>query len=189
MAFGIEGPRLRLVPPDRERHMENCYRWLNDPAVSENLKIGWRMISVVAEEKFFEGIAADSSSEIMAIEQLDGTHIGMTGLHGIDFRMGHAKTGMFIGSVEHQGQGFGTESGHLRSYLAFYQFRLRMLYSEFYTGNTRSEAMQKSLGYETWGVMPEGNYRNGAFRDVICTYCRREMWEAVAPDWLRPKLN
>ena len=40
MPIGWSGENVRLVPLDYERHYENCYRWINDPEVSEWLAVG-----------------------------------------------------------------------------------------------------------------------------------------------------
>ncbi len=35
MAFGWEGALVRLVPLDKDKHLANAMRWLNDPDVTD----------------------------------------------------------------------------------------------------------------------------------------------------------
>lgn len=50
---GWRGDRVSLLPLERGRHLENAYRWLNDPEstahVQVNLGVTWRQ-----EEAFFD---------------------------------------------------------------------------------------------------------------------------------------
>ena len=40
MAFGWEGSKVRLVPLDKARHLENAVLWLNDPKLTAWTLIG-----------------------------------------------------------------------------------------------------------------------------------------------------
>ena len=39
--IGLAGDRVRLVPPDRARHLENALRWMNDPAVTTTIALNF----------------------------------------------------------------------------------------------------------------------------------------------------
>jgi hypothetical protein len=57
MSFGWEGDKIRLVPLDREKHLDNAIKWFNDPQVTEWLETGDWPLTRGAEEDFFR--AAD----------------------------------------------------------------------------------------------------------------------------------
>ena len=40
MGYGWEGEKIRLVPLDRDKHLENAVRWFNDPEVTRWLETG-----------------------------------------------------------------------------------------------------------------------------------------------------
>lgn len=42
MARGWEGEKVRLVPLEKERHLENALLWMNDPEITRWLKAGYR---------------------------------------------------------------------------------------------------------------------------------------------------
>src|SRR5436190_24195120 len=102
MAFGWEGKLVRLVPPDKERHTVNAYRWVNDLDVTSNLLIGGP-ITRGMEEAWFDKLANDDSNIHFAIETLDGRHLGMSGLHQINRRHGTAVCGSFLGEKDDRG--------------------------------------------------------------------------------------
>jgi len=177
MAFGIEGTRVRLAPLDADRHLENCYRWVNDTNVTDHLAIGHLPITRLQESEIFEKFQRPGDSDIVwAIETLDGRHIGMSGLHQISLLHGTAKSGSFLGESVERGQGFGTEAAELRSCYAFVTLGLRMLYSEYFEGNGASQRMQEKCGYQTWGVKPAAEWKNGQFRNLVQTYLPRSRW-------------
>ena len=59
MAFGWEGDKVRLVPLDRDKHLENALRWLNDPDVTRWMEIGDWPITRGFEVRYFD--AADAA--------------------------------------------------------------------------------------------------------------------------------
>lgn len=180
MGYGIEGKKVRLVPVNMERHMENCVRWLNDPEVTANLAIGAYPLTMAAERAYFENLEKGSKTDVVfAIETLEGRHIGMSGVHQIDMVSRTAKTGSLIGETELHGQGLGTESAKLRAKYCFDVLNLRVIYSEFLDGNEKSKRMQEKCGYRIWGVKPAAIYKNGRYYDLHETVLFREEWEKL----------
>jgi RimJ/RimL family protein N-acetyltransferase len=181
MAFGLEGSLVRLVPLDWDRHGENAYRWVNDPEVTEFLLIGDRPLMRDAEREFFQRMAKSETDVLFAIETLDGRHVGMSGLHGIDVQNGTATTGTFIGEVSDRGQGYGRESAALRTAYAFETLGLRLLYSAYQVGNDRSRRMQESVGYKAWGTRERAYWKRGRYIDLVETRLFAEEWRENQP--------
>jgi len=176
MAVGYEGKLVRLVASCKERHLENALRWINDPEITETLLIGDFPISRSSEEKWFDSVNTGQSDVHFAIETLDGTHIGFSGIHGIDFRNGTATTGSFIGEKQWWGRGFGTDAANVRSRYCFHVLGLRILYSAYIAGNVASARMQQKAGYREYGIKPRASWKRGEFRDEVLTYLDRETW-------------
>jgi RimJ/RimL family protein N-acetyltransferase len=189
MSFGYCGPRVRLVPLDRAKHFENCIRWMNDTEVTDGIALVFPLVTSDRETDWFDHLAKTNTDAVFAIETLEGEHIGNSGIHGIDFRLGIAKTGSLIGEGAYRGQGLGTEAAHLRAYYAFEILGLRMLYSEYYPHNHGSANMQRKIGAEIWGVQPGANFKRGHFVDVVHTWLSRERWRDHAPDWIKDRLH
>lgn len=175
MPLGYQSERVRLVPLEKERHLENCYQWVNDPEITQYLLIGDTPLSREMEEAWFDSLSNRRESDVLfAIELLDGTHIGQSGIHKLDLRQGTGVSGSFIGSPEHRNLGLGTEAAILRSWYAFDVLGLRMLTSCYLAFNERSAKMQAKVGYLEYGRLPEANWKRGRYVDDVLTYLTRE---------------
>ncbi len=171
---------MRLVGLDREKHFANAMIWLNDPEVTEFLKIGDFPIGAVAESAYFDRATGEITNNIsFAVETLEGKHIGFSGLHAIDFRNGFATSGTVLGAKEIWGKGYGTDAARVRACYAFEVLGLRMLLSGAFEGNERSLKMQEKVGYKVYGRCPKKFWKRGQYRDLIQTVLTREDWEAA----------
>lgn len=179
MADGWAGELVRLVAIDRSRHFDNCLKWVNDPDVTEWLAIGDKPMGRAAEEKWFDSAATGGNSIIFAIETLDGRHIGMSGLHDLNFKHGIAKSGSYIADPSQRGRGYGTDAAKVRARYAFEVLGLRMLTSEYFGGNEGSARMQAKAGYLEYGRLPRAFWKRGEFRDMVFTYLDRDRWQSL----------
>ncbi len=176
-SFGWRGERVRLVPLDKDRHLENCIRWLNDPAVIGGLGTSPKPLTRLREEEFFESAAKATNAVHFAIETLDGEHIGQCGLHGIKWRIGEAVTGTFIGRTDLWGKGYASDAVAVRTRYAFHDLGLRMLISEVFGDNAGSLRALERAGYEHVGCIPERTWNAGRWHDVVWLMINRRMWE------------
>ncbi len=168
MGYGWEGEKIRLVPVDRQKHLENALRWFNDPNVTKWTLVGDWPIARLAEEQFFERAERENSEQaIFAIVTLSGEHIGFSDLRDIDLRHGTATTGSVIGQRELWGQGLGTDAARVRNRYAFEVLGLRLLLGDVIDGNVASVSMLKRAGYIEVGRIPKRYWKRGAFRDQI----------------------
>lgn len=178
MAYGWEGERVRLVPLDKARHLDNVQAWMNDPDVTETILSGNVPLTRAAEEEVFDRMSAlpgPHPTEILfAVETLEGEHIGICGLHKIDYRHGVAHSGTVIGLPEARGKGYGSEVARLRTRYAFEVLGLRMLISEVFVENSASLRMLARAGYREVARFPRRYWKRGAFRDVVLLVAERE---------------
>jgi RimJ/RimL family protein N-acetyltransferase len=168
MGFGWQGEKVRLVPLDRERHLANAVRWMNDPEITRWTVVGDWPITPGAEEEFFQkSDALDRNDLHFAIEMLEGEHIGFCGLMKIDWISRVAVTGTLIGRSDLWGRGFGADAARVRARYAFEVLGLRMLITDVMADNTRSLRMLSNAGYEEVGCIPGRYWKRGAFRDQV----------------------
>ncbi len=180
MSFGWEGELTRLVPLDKEKHLKNGTAWLNDPVVTAWLLVGDLPVTSVNEEAFFDRVSQPGGTDILlAVETLEGQHIGFSGAHRIDWRNGNAVTGSFIGRPDFWGKRYGSDAARVRSEYLFETVGLRMLYSEVLSGNDRSLAMLKRVGYREVGRLPERYWKRGAWRDAILLALDAGSWRSA----------
>lgn len=178
MAFGWQGERIRLVPADVDRHLENYFQWLNDPEVTSGLLVGHRPLTRLNELEYLKNVGNDPTFVTFAIETLDGVHIGGTGIHEIDHVHRTAQTGIFIGDKSYWGQGYGVDVVRTRTRYCFEQLGLQLLRSSHLGGNLLSRNMLLKAGYREIGVWPKRYWRNGQYRDEHLFALLREDWEA-----------
>jgi RimJ/RimL family protein N-acetyltransferase len=175
MAYGWEGDKVRLVPLDKAKHLENAVLWLNDPEITAWTLIGDQPMTRLGEEDFFDKASRGGGDEIsFAIETLAGEHIGFSALHRVDRANGVAVSGTMLGRRDLWGQGYGSDAARVRTRYAFEVLGLRMLLSEVMAGNTGSLRMLKKAGYREVGRIPRRWWKRGAFRDVVMLVLERE---------------
>lgn len=175
MAYGWQGEKIRLVPLDREKHLENCMQWLNDEEVTKYTLVGDFPLSRLAEEEYFARAMATGREEVtFAVETLEGEHVGMCGIHQINWRDGSAITGTIIGRRDLWGKGYGSDAVITRTRYAFEVLGLRMLRSEVFAENTASIRVLKKAGYRECGRIPRLYWKRGKFRDVVIMIAERE---------------
>jgi [ribosomal protein S5]-alanine N-acetyltransferase len=177
MAYGWEGDKVRLVPLDAEKHLDNAVQWLNDPEVTQWLLIGDLPITKLGEKEWFESRSRASGEDVaMAVETLDGLHIGFSGIHQIKWGDGTGVTGTVLGDKSIWGKGFGADVVKTRSRYAFDVLGLRLLFSGCIDGNVASYKMLCKNGYREYGRAPKKIWKRGAYRDEILMCLSREDW-------------
>lgn len=178
MAYGWEGEKVRLVPLDRERHASNCVVWMNDPDVTAWTVSGDLPITRLAEEDFFNRMAAPfgahPSDIVFAIETLAGEHVGLAGMHQINYRHGTALTGTILGAPDSRGRGYGTDAVQVRTRYAFEVLGLRMLTSEVFAENAASLKVLRRAGYREVARIPRRYWKRGAFREVVLLVAEKQ---------------
>lgn len=173
--IGITGPRIRLVPLDRERHLENYVRWFNDPEVTRYL-LQNLPLSRPEEEKFFERTAENEASVVWAIHDENDRHIGGTGLDQINWKERAAVSGIIIGEKDAWGKGYGTEVMQVRTTYAFEQLGLHRIESECFADNVASVRCLEKAGYQREGVARRKYWREGRWHDAI-------LWAILEEDY------
>jgi RimJ/RimL family protein N-acetyltransferase len=175
MPYGWEGEKVRLVPLDKAKHLENALLWINDPLITAWTLIGDHPMTRLAEENFFDqAMRGDSGAVHFAVETLSGEHIGFSGLHRIEWPAGVGITGTILGRRDLWGQGYGTDAARLRTRYCFEVLGLRMLLSEVMADNIGSVRMLKKAGYREVGRIPRRLWKRGEYRDVVILVLERE---------------
>ena len=178
MAYGWEGEKVRLVPLDRERHAANFQAWLNDPDLTDTILSGDFPLTRAAEDEWLDKQCATLGQHpehiVFAVETLAGEHVGLCGLHEINYRHGSAVTGTIIGPPDARGLGYGAEAARLRTRYAFEVLGLRMLISHVFPENEASLRMLARAGYREAGRIPRRYWKRGAYRDLVILVAERE---------------
>jgi len=181
MPFGWEGQKVRLVPLDKDRHFDNCVRWLNDPEVTEWTLIGDFPLSRLTEEEYFERLTRKNEIDVaFAIETLEEEHLGVCSIHNINQRHGFGTLGLLIGRRPLWRRGYGSDTIAVLIRYGFEVLGLRLILADAFANNTASlRALQKS-GFHEIGRIPARYWKRGAYRDDVNLMLSREEWAARA---------
>ncbi len=169
----LRGRRVYLRPPYKPLDLEFFQRWINDPDVRQNLKTR-QPYTMVAEEKYFDRLG-DNGDIVFTICLTNGTPIGTTGLHRINWIDRVATTGTWI-AKPYWKQGYGTEAKLLLLYHAFETLNLRKICSSAFAGNAGSLKHNGNAGYRIEGRRRHQLYRRGRYHDEVLLACFREWW-------------
>lgn len=163
---GLRGERARLVPVDKRLHLENALRWMNDPEVTQYLL----MVTGVTpgmEEEWMDRVQKRDTEYVWAILDEQGSHIGFTGIHGINWRLRLGTTGTVIGDKTAWGKGYGTDVIRIRTKFAFEILNLHRLQSEARIDNIASQRALEKTGYRREGIARKRLYYGGRWYDTI----------------------
>ena len=161
----IRGSKTRMRALERD-DLPHFVRWINDPESRRFMNVRYP-ISLVEEEKWWEGFLERKNDHIFAIEAEDGTYIGNIGLHGIERENRRAQLGIIIGNRRFWGKGYGTDA--IRAVLgwAFSYLNLNRISSTVFAYNERAIRCYQKVGFEHEGTMRQARYVDGQYHDEL----------------------
>lgn len=178
---GLKGERVRLVPPDRALHLENAYRWINDPAVCAAIALNLGA-SRREEEAFFDRVEGPFvDQKCWAILDEGERHIGFIDLREINWRLRSATGGVMIGERDCWGRGHATDAVRLRTRFAFDLLGLHRI--EGHTINPAMRRVYEKCGYRCEGTQRRKLWRDGRWWDVVLYAVLDEDFQACRSAW------
>lgn len=100
---------------------------------------------------------------ILAIETMDGVHIGSVGLESIDWKNRNAALGISIGEKAYWGQGYGADAIRTLLSLAFHEMNLHRVYLRVDADNARGIRCYDKIGFQRDGTLREVVFKEGAY--------------------------
>jgi RimJ/RimL family protein N-acetyltransferase len=162
----LKGRKVNLRPV-LKGDLDRCMRWVNDPSIRDFL-MGYFPYTQYDEEKWIKEISEDTPYSLtLAIETVEGQHIGQMGLHRINWRDRVAITGALIGEAEFRDKGYGSEAKIILLHHAFRSMNLRKICSQAVALNLRSIAYSKKCGYLEEGRLKKHVFRQGKYYDLV----------------------
>jgi RimJ/RimL family protein N-acetyltransferase len=160
----IVGDRVYLSPislDDAERYAA----WLNDFSVARFLAVAPEQISLHGERDSLVALSKEHAYAI--VEKGKDELLGNCGLFAIESVHRSAEVGIFIGSEEKRGLGFGTEALGLLCDYGFNVLNLRSIHLKTYAFNTRAAACYRKVGFKDSGRLRQAHFYAGEYYDLL----------------------
>ncbi len=173
----IEGQLVRLrarEPGDAER----AFGWINDWEVARFLLVRYPL-SLASERIWVEATPAASFGGVhLAIDTLDGRHIGNLDLRNVMPENRTAELGIMIGDKQFWGRGYGADAVRTVARLAFHRMNLNRLYLHTYAYNERAQRSFARAGFTLEGRLRNHLFVDGRYWDVLVMGLLREEFDA-----------
>jgi RimJ/RimL family protein N-acetyltransferase len=153
--------------------------WLNDPEVTRTMRTHGPL-NLRFEEAYIERMAQSQNDVVAVIMRRDvDAAVGLTGLHGFDWKARHAVFGITIGDKGAWGLGLGTEATYLMVRHAFETLNLNRVELQVYESNPRGLHVYEKVGFKKEGVLRQHGYREGRYWDTVLMGILRPEWDEV----------
>ncbi len=174
----LRGKKTRLRAVERE-DIPLFLRWFNDPEIRQYLSM-YMPVSADEEERWFERQMDRQDARILAIETVEGVHIGNIGLHDLDWKNRNAQLGVVIGEKAYWGLGYGTDAIKALLRFAFDEMNLHRVQLRVFDFNERAIRCYRRCGFREEGRLRQELYRDGAYHDVLLMGILREEFHALS---------
>ncbi|MFQ5880858.1 MAG: GNAT family N-acetyltransferase [Candidatus Methylomirabilales bacterium] len=170
---------IRLRPLE-EADLERTLRWVNDPAVAQGVN---RVLPVTRLEhaEWYRRLVTDRTQVAFAIERTeDPAHIGNCGLRGLDPRVRQGELWIYLGEQAEWGKGYGRDATRALLRYGFESLNLHRVVLTVVADNHRAIRLYEALGFVREGVLRDGAYLEGAYRDLMVMAMLRAEYDGRA---------
>jgi RimJ/RimL family protein N-acetyltransferase len=169
---GRTGSKIKL----REKKLSdvrNDYKWQSDPELA---RLDAAPVLIMSFSIYLLDYAtalhqSNSSRFPLAVETLDGKHIGNCTCYDIDEKKGEAQLGIMIGNREYWDKGYGADTVNAMVDYVFQTTGLNRLYLKTLDWNQRAQRCFAKCGF-----IPCGHLKRNSYSFVIMEL-KREQWE------------
>jgi [ribosomal protein S5]-alanine N-acetyltransferase len=148
------------------------YTWLNDPEITKYQNKGIIPNTFERQTKFYEYLLQSQQDIVFSIVHKDSDeHIGIVGVHKIDFIHRNAELGIIIGKREHWGKGYSSKCVEAVKKYSFGTLNLHRLMVLVIKNNVASQRIFAKAGFEDEGLMKDFLFKNGEYHDAHVMGC------------------
>jgi RimJ/RimL family protein N-acetyltransferase len=153
--------------PFEESDLELRTKWLQNPAVADNL--GWqnrRGTTLEEQKKWYENYK-DNDNDHRFIILADDIPVGMVGITDISPVDHNGMLYVLIGEDDYRGNGIGRKACEFIIDFAFGKLKFHKLFLEVNSYNSKAIALYKSLGFTEEGRLTEKVFYKGKYYDEV----------------------
>ena len=180
----LEGRLVYLRGLAREDLRGPMLHWTDDREVTRYLSRGAYPANLEAMEEQYEAMVRSSTEvELAIVDRETDAHIGVTGIHSINWISRSGEFRVLIGEKDLWGKGYGTETTRL---MVAYAFEVLNLHKVWLGVNSEQHAAVRA--YEKAGFVREGElrdelYRNGRYHDIVRMSILQGEYRDLGPTW------
>lgn len=171
----LKGKRVVLRPIESQ-DLPAYVHWMADTDMLEYFGF-YRPMNLAQEQAWYDRQNQDPDSINFAVE-LDGRHIGGSGLHLHDHKNQSAEVGLFIGEKDLWNQGLGQDILRTNVDYGFANLNLHRIYLRVFAENERGIRAYEKVGFVHEGRFREAEWRHGRWHDLLFMSILRQEWEA-----------
>lgn len=171
VVINITGDTVALGPHRRDL-LPLYQKWVNDFEVVRTLALGFRPMTLEAEEAWYTRAGADQRDAAFTIYERETLRpIGNTALHNVDHHHRTAEFGILIGEKDYWGKGYGTETTRLMLDYGFTALGLHNIALTVYSFNERGIRAYTRAGFREIGRRREARRMGGRAYDIVLMDC------------------
>lgn len=162
----FEGSLVRLrarEADDASRHV----RWLNDIEVTRWIRVDYPQSNLAQRWRSDTQPSPAFDRVALAIDTLDGIHIGNCSLSTLDPANRDAQLGILIGESAYRNGGYGTDAMRLLCRLGFEQMNLERIELTVYGDNARAIRVYEKVGFQHEARRRQAHFVDGRYEDVL----------------------
>lgn len=175
--------RIVNLRPLSKTDIPTLTRWVNDHKIREFVYATLPQTEE-KEEEWLNKLNTDDKNIVLGIETKEGTHIGLMGIHRINWMDRTCFTGALIGEKEYWGKGYGTDAKMFILDYIFNVLNLRKVCSGVIAYNKRSLHYSLHCGYKIEGTRKKQIFKKGKYWDLIELGLFKHEW---LPIWRKYK--
>ncbi|MFX1572267.1 MAG: GNAT family N-acetyltransferase [Promethearchaeota archaeon] len=176
----LKGNKVTLGPVKRE-YIDDYLRWMNNPEVTQYLKI-YSPLTREMEEDWYNSLKNRDDFFLFAIllanQDEPETLLGNCSI-GVDWKNRVGTCGIVIGEKIYQGKGYGTEAMELLVNYGFITLNLNRIQLETFSFNKRALKSYQKVGFKEEGIRQQAIYVNGKYHDAIMMGILKNEWQKI----------
>lgn len=162
----IKGEKVYLRPIQKD-DITYLNQWKNDEETYMYLGGGFMPTSINQQEKWLDSLMDTSgNNKRFIICDNNSSPVGMVGLYDINWIHRTCEIGIYIGSKDTKGKGYGKEACLLVERFAKEYVNLRKIKLNVVSDNKKALNMWQSLGYIKVGEYIKERYIKGVYRNL-----------------------
>ena len=162
----LVGERVYLSPvcvEDAEKYVD----WFCDFRTTDGIGTTSSVMSVDSEREWLENSLKNNDFNFAIVNLENDKLIGNCGIMHINQKDRCAELGIFIGSEEHRGKGYGTEVLRILLDYCFNYLNLNNIHLGVMSFNERAINCYKKVGFKEYGRRRECYFLNGKYYDNV----------------------